>query len=211
MSLNRRHHRPRPCGHETASCGARALALPDWCIAAGSVRNRVWDHLHGIAPPRPPARYRRALLRRDRPLQGARGRVTRSGSTACCPACRGRCATRRACMSGRTCRSIATRPTLMTYWLETVTAVGVRLEADDTPDGRSRRSAPTTCSACAAARRRSPARGAMNMRRALQRSAGARCGRRCGSSWAWPCSVARSGRVFRWPAGKGLPCRTAEP
>ena len=33
----------------------RALALPDWCIAAGFVRNRVWDHLHGIAPPRPPA------------------------------------------------------------------------------------------------------------------------------------------------------------
>src|SRR5260221_11529938 len=33
----------------------RALALPDWCIAAGFVRNRVWDHLHGIVPPRPPA------------------------------------------------------------------------------------------------------------------------------------------------------------
>ena len=34
---------------------ARALALPDWCIAAGFVRNRVWDHLHGVWPPRPPA------------------------------------------------------------------------------------------------------------------------------------------------------------
>jgi uncharacterized protein len=33
----------------------RALGLPDWCIAAGFVRNRVWDHLHGIAPRRPPA------------------------------------------------------------------------------------------------------------------------------------------------------------
>src|SRR5262249_60001440 len=32
----------------------RSLGLPDWCIAAGFVRNRVWDHLHGIAPPRPP-------------------------------------------------------------------------------------------------------------------------------------------------------------
>src|SRR6201994_3802795 len=31
----------------------RALGLPDWCIAAGFVRNRVWDHLHGIAPGRP--------------------------------------------------------------------------------------------------------------------------------------------------------------
>src|SRR5260221_7689566 len=33
----------------------RSLALPDWCIAAGFVRNRVWDHLHGIVPPRPTA------------------------------------------------------------------------------------------------------------------------------------------------------------
>src|SRR5471032_457790 len=33
----------------------RTLGLPDWCIAAGFVRNRVWDHLHGISPPRAPA------------------------------------------------------------------------------------------------------------------------------------------------------------
>src|SRR5260370_30134608 len=33
----------------------RSLVLPDWCIAAGFVRNRVWDHLHGIAPARAPA------------------------------------------------------------------------------------------------------------------------------------------------------------
>ncbi|WP_188112341.1 nucleotidyltransferase family protein [Salinicola aestuarinus] len=26
---------------------ARALALPDWWLAAGFVRNAVWDHLHG--------------------------------------------------------------------------------------------------------------------------------------------------------------------
>ncbi|MGD9885270.1 MAG: nucleotidyltransferase family protein [Reyranella sp.] len=32
----------------------RELALPDWCIAAGFVRNRVWDHLHGIVPAREP-------------------------------------------------------------------------------------------------------------------------------------------------------------
>ena len=33
---------------------ARELALPDWCIAAGFVRNRVWDALHGVAPRREP-------------------------------------------------------------------------------------------------------------------------------------------------------------
>ena len=31
----------------------RALALPDWWIGAGFVRNAVWDHLHGFAPRMP--------------------------------------------------------------------------------------------------------------------------------------------------------------
>jgi uncharacterized protein len=30
---------------------ARTLALPDWCIGAGAVRNLVWDHLHGRSSP----------------------------------------------------------------------------------------------------------------------------------------------------------------
>ncbi|HEY8607113.1 MAG TPA: nucleotidyltransferase family protein [Noviherbaspirillum sp.] len=29
------------------------LDLPDWCIAAGFVRNLVWDKLHGFATPTP--------------------------------------------------------------------------------------------------------------------------------------------------------------
>src|SRR5664279_3285453 len=43
-----------PVGMKQLRC-VRTLGLPDWCIAAGFVRNRVWDHLHGISPPRPPA------------------------------------------------------------------------------------------------------------------------------------------------------------
>jgi uncharacterized protein len=30
---------------------ARSLALPDWCIGAGAVRNLVWDALHGHREP----------------------------------------------------------------------------------------------------------------------------------------------------------------
>jgi len=30
---------------------ARSLALPDWCLAAGFVRNLVWDKLHRFATP----------------------------------------------------------------------------------------------------------------------------------------------------------------
>jgi hypothetical protein len=108
----------------------RTLGLPDWCIAAGFVRNRVWDHLHGIQPPRPPAdidvlyydagdlsrepeaRYEAQLadLKPGLPWQvrnQARMHVWKGlpqhKSTA----------------------------DSMIYWLETVTAVGVRLEADD--------------------------------------------------------------------------------
>jgi len=32
---------------------ARALALRDWWLAAGFVRNLVWDRLHGYTPPTP--------------------------------------------------------------------------------------------------------------------------------------------------------------
>lgn len=32
---------------------ARALDLPDWCLAAGFVRNLVWDRLHGHTKPTP--------------------------------------------------------------------------------------------------------------------------------------------------------------
>ena len=37
-----------------ALAAVRALDLPDCWIAAGFVRNRVWDHLHNYAEPTPP-------------------------------------------------------------------------------------------------------------------------------------------------------------
>jgi hypothetical protein len=110
---------------------ARALALPDWCIAAGFVRNRVWDHLHGIAPPRPPAdidvlyydatdlsREREALYekRLDALLPGLPWQV-RNQARMHVP---------------KDLPQHRDTSDSMTYWLETVTAVGVRLESDDT-------------------------------------------------------------------------------
>jgi hypothetical protein len=53
MSLIARIIAEDPVGMEQLRA-ARALSLPDWCIAAGFVRNRVWDHLHGISPARLP-------------------------------------------------------------------------------------------------------------------------------------------------------------
>ncbi|SJZ80630.1 hypothetical protein SAMN02745126_02365 [Enhydrobacter aerosaccus] len=109
----------------------RSLGLPDWCIAAGFVRNRVWDHLHAITPPRPPAdidvlyfdaadlskvpeaRYEARLtdLMPDLPWQvrnQARMHVWKEVPPH------------------------ADTADAMRHWLETVTAVGVRLETDDT-------------------------------------------------------------------------------
>lgn len=108
---------------------ARALALPDWCIAAGFVRNRVWDHLHGIDPPRPPvdidvlyfdaadvgrqreAEYERRL---QRLLPGLPWQVRNQARM----------------HAGKWLPPHRDTAHAMTCWLETVTAVGVRLEAD---------------------------------------------------------------------------------
>ena len=108
----------------------RTLALPDWCIAAGFVRNRVWDHLHGIVPARPPVDidvlyFDAADVSKEREsgyqkrleglLPGAPWQVRNQ-------------ARMHVWKDLPPHRSTADA---MTYWLETVTAVGVRLEADD--------------------------------------------------------------------------------
>jgi hypothetical protein len=108
----------------------RRLGLPDWCIAAGFVRNRVWDHLHGISPPRPPADidvlfYDAADLSKEREfeyedrlddlLPGLPWQVRNQA---------------RMHVSKGLPQHTSTADS-MRYWLETVTAVGVRLEADD--------------------------------------------------------------------------------
>lgn len=108
----------------------RSLGLPDWCIAAGYVRNRVWDHLHGIVPMRLPvdidviyfdagdtdterevAFEARLVALMPLPWQvrnQARMHVVKKNFP-------------------------PHRDTAhaMTFWLETVTPIGVRLEADE--------------------------------------------------------------------------------
>jgi hypothetical protein len=109
---------------------ARALGLPDWCIAAGFVRNRVWDHLHGISPPRAPVDidvlyYDAADISKEREVEYEKrlddllpGLPWQVRNQARMHVWKGLPQHRDTADS-------------MTYWLETVTAVGVRLEADD--------------------------------------------------------------------------------
>jgi hypothetical protein len=109
----------------------RLLDLPDWAIGAGFVRNRVWDHLSGYAGPTPlndvdvlyfdPAdvgRDREGAIERDL----ARRLPDRAWSVR-----------NQARMHLRNKDApYADTADAMAHWLETATAVAVRLEADDT-------------------------------------------------------------------------------
>ena len=118
-----------PVGMEQLRC-VRQLALPDWCIAAGFVRNRVWDHLHGIAPPRPPADI--DVLFYDATDTGKARELayeTRLGALLPAP---WQVRNQARMHVAKALPRHKDTADAMTCWLETVTAVGVRLESDDT-------------------------------------------------------------------------------
>ncbi len=108
----------------------RRLALPDWCIAAGFVRNRVWDHLHGIVPPRAPADidvlyYEAGDLSKESEAEYERRlRELLPGLP-----WQVRNQARMHVWKGLPQHKDTSDS--MVYWLETVTSVGVRLEEDD--------------------------------------------------------------------------------
>ena len=109
---------------------ARTLGLPDWCIAAGFVRNRVWDHLHGISPPRPPADidvlfFDATDTSKERELDYEK-RLTELMPLPWQVRNQARMHVWKGLPQHKSTADS------MIYWLETVTAVGVRLEADDT-------------------------------------------------------------------------------
>jgi len=109
---------------------ARALTLPDWCIAAGFVRNRVWDHLHGISPPREPPDidvlyYDAADLSKEREV------AYEKRLDALLPGPLWQVRNQARMHVPKDLPQHRDTADSMTYWLETVTAVGVRLETDD--------------------------------------------------------------------------------
>jgi hypothetical protein len=109
---------------------ARSLGLPDWCIAAGFVRNRVWDHLHGIVPARLPVDidvlyFDASDISTEREAEFE----ARLGALMPLPwEVRNQARMHVVKKNFPPHRDTAHA---MTFWLETVTPVGVRLEADD--------------------------------------------------------------------------------
>ena len=118
-----------PVGMKQLRC-VRTLGLPDWCIAAGFVRNRVWDHLHGISPPREPPDI--DVLYYDKSdLSKATEQAFEARLGALLPAV-WQVRNQARMHLPKDLPQHASTADAMIYWLETVTAVGVRLEADDT-------------------------------------------------------------------------------
>lgn len=108
----------------------RELALPDWCIAAGFVRNRVWDHLHGIVPPRQPVDidvlyFDAGDLSRERESEHERRLAV------LLPGLPWQVRNQARMHVWKDLPPHRDTADAMVYWLETVTAVGVRLEDGD--------------------------------------------------------------------------------
>jgi uncharacterized protein len=108
----------------------RALSLPDGCIAAGFVRNRVWDHLHGIAPPRPPADID-VLFFDPADVSKEREAAYEARLAELMPGLPWQVRNQARMHVWKGLPPHKSTADAMTFWLETVTAVGVRLEADD--------------------------------------------------------------------------------
>ncbi len=109
----------------------RALDLPDWCVAAGFVRNRVWDHLHGIESPTPLADID-VLYYDAGDLSKQREYEFEDRLDDLLPGLPWQVRNQARMHLPKGLPQHKSTSDSMIYWLETVTAVGVRLEADDT-------------------------------------------------------------------------------
>lgn len=108
----------------------RSLALPDWCIAAGFVRNRVWDHLHGIEPARPPVDID-VLFYDATDLATERETAYEAALDRLMPGRPWQVRNQARMHVWKELPQHRDTADAMTHWLETVTGIGVRLEADD--------------------------------------------------------------------------------
>ncbi len=113
----------------TALATVRDLDLPDWCIAAGFVRNLVWDRLHGFKTPTP---------LNDLDVLYFDNADTNESKDRALEACLKDLSDRpwsvknQARMHRRNQDNpYASSADAMSYWVEVETAIGVRLNADD--------------------------------------------------------------------------------
>jgi uncharacterized protein len=108
----------------------RTLGLPDWCIAAGFVRNRVWDHLHGIVPARLPVDIDVIYYNAGDPSKEREGEHE-AALDRLLPGLPWQVRNQARMHVWKGLPQHRDTADAMIHWLESVTGIGVRLEADD--------------------------------------------------------------------------------
>lgn len=108
----------------------RELDLPDWCIAAGFVRNRVWDHLHSVVPARLPVDIDVIYFNADDVSHESEAEFERR-LDALLPGLPWQVRNQARMHIWKNLPQHRDTADSMIYWLESVTGIGVRLEADD--------------------------------------------------------------------------------
>jgi hypothetical protein len=114
---------------------ARDLGLPDWCIGAGALRNLVWDHLHGYSEPSRLADLDLVYFDPEEPAGAESAHQASLART--CPDLPWEITNQahvhlwfESCF-GHAVPPLQSLQEAVASWPEFATAVGVRLEADD--------------------------------------------------------------------------------
>jgi hypothetical protein len=107
----------------------RALALPDWCISGGFVRNRVWDRLTGTREPY--VADTDVLFFDAVDISREHEQELEAALTEAMPDAEWQIRNQARMHLANGDPPYRNTAHAMTYWLETCTAVGVRLNSDD--------------------------------------------------------------------------------
>lgn len=110
---------------------ASALNLPDMCIAAGFVRNYIWDRLHGFAAPTP-LNDIDVIYYDNGNLDIGRERESEERLRQAMPGLPWSVKNQARMHLKNKDRPYTSLEDAMAHWLETVTPVGVRLMSDNT-------------------------------------------------------------------------------
>jgi len=107
----------------------RAIHLQDWCIAAGVIRNKVWDHLHGHGDRTTPADI--DVLFYDRYTDATYEADVESRLAAAVPGVRWEAVNQAIVHSYTKEAPYASIEEAMSRWADPVTAVGVHLTPEE--------------------------------------------------------------------------------
>ena len=108
----------------------RDLRLAEWCIAAGAIRNVVWDHLHGHTEPTRPSDVDFLFYDRARPEPAYEKELERRLS-ALAPGVRWECVNQATVHAYTREPPYGSIEEAMSRWADPVSAVGVRLDERD--------------------------------------------------------------------------------